>query len=62
VEPAVKETLPVGSSPVTLAFNVICAFTSPAVGEACRVVVLVAAVTATGATPEVLAVLLLSPE
>ena len=37
VAPAEKETEPVGLSPLTLAFNVICPFTFPALGVATRV-------------------------
>ena len=59
--PAAKETVPVGLSPLTVAFNVICPFTSPALGVACRVVVLVAGVIVMATAEEVLAVLLLSP-
>ncbi len=62
VAPVANETVPVGLAPLTLAFNVICPFTSPAVGEACRVVVLAAGVMLTAAAGEVLAVLSISPE
>jgi hypothetical protein len=61
VEPAEKETEPVGLSPLTVAFNVICPFTFPALGVACSVVALVAWVMVMLTAGEVLAVLLLSP-
>ena len=61
VAPAEKETEPVGLSPLTLAFNVICPFTFPALGVATRVVALVAGVIVMVTAEEVLAVLLLSP-
>jgi hypothetical protein len=61
VLPAEKETEPVGLSPLTVAFNVICPFTLPPLG-ACRVVELAAGEMVTAVATEVLAVLLLSPE
>jgi hypothetical protein len=61
VLPAEKETEPVGLSPLTLAFNVICPFTFPPLG-ATRVVELAAGIMVTAAAVEVLAVLFVSPE
>jgi hypothetical protein len=61
VEPAENETEPVGLSPLTDALNVICPFTFPALGVACRVVALVTGVIVTPTGEEVLPVLLLSP-
>ena len=61
VVPAANDTEPVGLSPLTVAFNVICPFTFPALGVACRVVALVAGVIVMPTGEEVLAVLLLSP-
>ena len=61
VLPAEKATEPVGLSPLTVAFKVICPFRLPPLG-ACSVVELAAGVIVTSVAAEVLAVLLLSPE
>jgi hypothetical protein len=57
----VNETDPVGLSPLTVAFKMICPFTFPALGVACSVVADVAGVIVMPTAAEVLAVLLLSP-
>jgi hypothetical protein len=61
VEPVANETLPVGSDPVTVAFNVIWAFKFPEAGEACKAVALPACPIVTLVALEVLPALLLSP-
>ena len=56
-----KETAPVGLDPLTVAVKVIWSFTFPALGDAFRLVVVVACPMVTPAAADVLAVLLLSP-
>jgi hypothetical protein len=59
--PEANVTVPVGIDPVTVAVSVICPFTSPAVGEAFKAVVVAACPMVTLTAAEMLALLLLSP-